>query len=266
MTARPEVAGLGTIQGIPKRHAAAVVRLFRSLGVTLDSTLVPFRRGGDPLGVGVPLFSGDKPISHLGWDRDGRLTITQDQPLPMTLVGVYSLMGTEDYPCVTAALLVSDAGPTAGCWLWLGMSTMPTLTRGRMADVRDCRLEDYRAMAGPLYPRAAPRVLEALAESLTTGGPAFACTWHGRAAALRGPHAVPLAGRGGRVGAALAGRQGASPRRAPGRGHVPRAPHRGRTTCAASRRTCSRATPRRSGGSSASGSSARAARRGGGPG
>ena len=96
VTPRPEVAGLGTIQGIPKRHAAAVVRLFRSLGVTLDSTLVPFRRGGDPLGVGVPLFSGDKPISHLGWDRDGRLTLEQQQPLPCTIIGLYSLLGVED--------------------------------------------------------------------------------------------------------------------------------------------------------------------------
>jgi len=36
-----------------------------------------------------PLFNGDKVIkTNTGWDREGQITIVQDQPLPLTVSAV----------------------------------------------------------------------------------------------------------------------------------------------------------------------------------
>lgn len=58
---------------------------------------IPMRPTNLPVGTPVPIFSGDK-YGHLpaNWDRDGFIYIQQDQPLPMTIVGIYPRMETND--------------------------------------------------------------------------------------------------------------------------------------------------------------------------
>lgn len=87
-TLRPEVQmpGGGTSQGRRKRWAEIVVRLHRSLGVVVFGERIPFRSAGDTMGQAPELFSGDKRKSNLGWNREGRITISQDQPLPCTVL------------------------------------------------------------------------------------------------------------------------------------------------------------------------------------
>jgi len=45
----------------------------------------------------IELFSGDKEIElNSDYDSDGQLTIRQEQPLPMTVLAVFSTMSTFD--------------------------------------------------------------------------------------------------------------------------------------------------------------------------
>jgi len=95
-TLRPEVAGLGTVQGRPKRNARVVLRVHKSAGFTLSGKVQPFRRGGDPLGTGTLPQSRDIDLADLGWDTDGQLEIEQANPLPLTLLGLFPLLATDD--------------------------------------------------------------------------------------------------------------------------------------------------------------------------
>jgi hypothetical protein len=96
-TLRPEVAGLGTVQGNRKRVASIILRVYKSVGLTLNGKVIPFRRGADPLGTGTPPFTGDlAPETNLGWGTDGQIEIEQPQPLPLTLLGLFTLLSTDD--------------------------------------------------------------------------------------------------------------------------------------------------------------------------
>lgn len=95
-TMRPETPlALGTSQGRKKHWNRVLVRLNESLGVEFESPegsarhRVPFRRAGDSMDEPPPLFTGDKKANNLGYDREGRIKIIQQQPLPITVVGIY---------------------------------------------------------------------------------------------------------------------------------------------------------------------------------
>jgi hypothetical protein len=46
---------------------------------------------GQPLG----LFTGDKDLEFRdGYTTDGHVTVVQDQPLPMTILGIYARLET----------------------------------------------------------------------------------------------------------------------------------------------------------------------------
>jgi hypothetical protein len=85
-TLRPEVPVGGTSQTVPRHWSEVVVRLQDTLGLTVAGQPIPFRRVGDPMDTAPPLYTGDKRISRLGWDKDGRIAFTQDQPLPATIL------------------------------------------------------------------------------------------------------------------------------------------------------------------------------------
>lgn len=98
-TMRPEIpTGAGTTQGVQKRIAEVVVRLYQTInllvGTGSSAERMKFRSGPDSLSASVPLFSGDKIVAQTGWDREGRVTLTQDQPLPCTILMVSTLVGT----------------------------------------------------------------------------------------------------------------------------------------------------------------------------
>jgi len=84
----------GTAQGKIKRVFEVIVRLINTLGVKIGKDAsnldeVKFRGGDDPMDSAPPLFNGDKVIkTNTGWDREGQITIVQDQPLPLTVSAV----------------------------------------------------------------------------------------------------------------------------------------------------------------------------------
>jgi hypothetical protein len=92
----------GTAQGKVKRVHSAAVRFYNTVGgkmgideATLDR--IPFRSTGDNMNEAVPMFNGDKIIKLPGgYNRDGRLWIEQDQPLPMTVLAIMPQLVTND--------------------------------------------------------------------------------------------------------------------------------------------------------------------------
>jgi len=78
----------GTAQARKKRYNEVIVRLLKSVGVTINGDQLPFRSNTTPAGQDIPDFTGDKRVMNLGWDREGQVTIEQTQPLPLTVLGI----------------------------------------------------------------------------------------------------------------------------------------------------------------------------------
>lgn len=82
----------GTAQTKKKRITKVAVRFHQTLGGRIgpDETrleTVFFRSSATPMGQSQGAWSGDKSVNFPhGWNRDGVLTVVQDQPLPMTVL------------------------------------------------------------------------------------------------------------------------------------------------------------------------------------
>lgn len=95
-TMRPEFPIAGTSQGIPKHWSQVFVRLYKSIGVTIGDEMIPFRTSDDPMGEGIETFTGDKRVSKLGWDKEGRIRVRQTQPLPLTVLSIFGTLELGD--------------------------------------------------------------------------------------------------------------------------------------------------------------------------
>jgi hypothetical protein len=90
----------GTSQGQKKKFGKVRFRFLGTVGakygidgVQLDE--IPFRDSSMPMDQAVVPFTGDKECQWpIGWEEAGRLTVIQEQPLPMTLIGIYPEMKT----------------------------------------------------------------------------------------------------------------------------------------------------------------------------
>ena len=87
---------VGTAQGSKKRYNEVIVRLHKSIGATINGDQLPFRSSANNMGEPIPVFTGDKRVSNLGWNREGQITIKQTQPLPMTVLSVTGTLVTSD--------------------------------------------------------------------------------------------------------------------------------------------------------------------------
>lgn len=82
----------GTAQTKRKRVVSVSVRFHRTLGGKVGPSpdrleTIHFRTPSTPMGSAPEPWSGDKSVLFSGgWDRDGDLTVVQDQPLPMCLL------------------------------------------------------------------------------------------------------------------------------------------------------------------------------------
>ena len=90
----------GTAQGKKKRISRINYRLYKTLGVKhgpdasrLD--IIPFRSSADEQDQAPALFTGDKEVEFpRGWDKDGYITLVQDQPLPLTVLAIMPELNT----------------------------------------------------------------------------------------------------------------------------------------------------------------------------
>ncbi len=92
----------GTAQGKTKRIHEVVLRLFRTVGVLVGSSeteidRIPFRSSAGAMTSATPLFTGDKEIEFRGgFDTDGFIVVQQNQPLPLTIIGIFPRLITYD--------------------------------------------------------------------------------------------------------------------------------------------------------------------------
>ena len=86
----------GTAQARKKRYNEVVVRLYKSVGLSVNGDQIPFRSSSTPMGQDIPEFTGDKRVSNLGWNTEGQIEIEQTQPLPMTVLGITGTLVTSD--------------------------------------------------------------------------------------------------------------------------------------------------------------------------
>ena len=131
VTVRPEIQGGGqTIQGLLKNWNRIWARLYNTINVKINGSRVAFRQPSMPMGQGVPapvntnpdvtaaegaqpdsniynpivlnpapaytFATFDERIENLGYDRDGRIVIQQDLPLPATVLALFGQMGVGD--------------------------------------------------------------------------------------------------------------------------------------------------------------------------
>ncbi|MBU9420633.1 hypothetical protein KTE23_29155 [Burkholderia multivorans] len=97
-------AANGTAQGKTKRVSNVVTRFSRSLGGAVgptfdDSDLEPlnFRRPSNSMDRAVPLFDGDMESDWRGgYEGQSWVCYQNDQPLPVTLLGFFPILDTQD--------------------------------------------------------------------------------------------------------------------------------------------------------------------------
>ena len=90
ITVRPEFhSGGGTAQGIIKRWNKIWVRVFNSLGIEINGQFMANRTPQDLMTQSVPLFTGDEAVINLSYDRDGRVSIQQQNPLPANILAIF---------------------------------------------------------------------------------------------------------------------------------------------------------------------------------
>ena len=94
---------MGTAQGKIKRIHKLWVRFLDTLGGKVSPSesgpyeTLSFRRGIDPMDAPPPPFTGDKEIVWRGgYERDGIMWYTNDQPLPVTIVALMPEMETNE--------------------------------------------------------------------------------------------------------------------------------------------------------------------------
>jgi len=72
-----------------KRIVKAQVDLFETLGIYINDVLLPTRKFGSGLLDTTPVpYTGLKETFILGWSELAQVTITQKDPLPMTLLAL----------------------------------------------------------------------------------------------------------------------------------------------------------------------------------
>jgi hypothetical protein len=89
-TLKPDFdVGQGTMQAQDTRWVRPYLRVNNSTSPTVNGQAKPTRSGGDNMDESVPLFTGDLEYSAIDWDATGQLTITDSQPLPVHLIGIF---------------------------------------------------------------------------------------------------------------------------------------------------------------------------------
>lgn len=89
---RPALEGQ-VLEGIPRSWDKVFVRMNKTRGGKLNGQDLIY----DPSAIGADgLFEGDLPVTTQAWDSDGRITITQNQPYPMTVLAMFGTLSLGD--------------------------------------------------------------------------------------------------------------------------------------------------------------------------
>lgn len=109
----PSRAAAASSQGKMKRPETLYVRFHESIGCRFGRRLIDdmtqvqsdkletmqSRNAGDLLNNVPPLFSGQKKLNPQGgYDREGQVMITQSEPLPLTVIGIFASGNVAEMP------------------------------------------------------------------------------------------------------------------------------------------------------------------------
>ncbi|HIC82454.1 MAG TPA: hypothetical protein EYP07_16045, partial [Kiloniellaceae bacterium] len=95
-------AAAGTAVGKVKRVHGIVLVLLHSLGIRIGPSIdrleaIPLREVKDAMDTAVPLFTGERHVSFEGdFERDARIVISDDAPLPFTLLAAAPELKTNE--------------------------------------------------------------------------------------------------------------------------------------------------------------------------
>ena len=89
------------VYALKKRVSGVVVRLYKSLGFEIGTKnnveMQVFRTSADKMNCAPALFTGDKKVAFTGaWQDDIQVRIEQNQPLPLTVLAVYSAVSVNN--------------------------------------------------------------------------------------------------------------------------------------------------------------------------
>ena len=90
---RPTVPNV-ILEGLERSWDSLWARLYKTRGGTINGEWIQYP--ADPLNA-PSVFTGDRRVTGQGWDTDGRITITQDQPYPMTVLAMFGTLTTGDH-------------------------------------------------------------------------------------------------------------------------------------------------------------------------
>jgi hypothetical protein len=87
-TMRPAIKG-ENIEGVPRSWDKLSARVHKTKGGAINGKAITYA----PTTLGVnDLYTGDVKVTAQGWSTDGRVTILQDQPYPMTVLALYGVL------------------------------------------------------------------------------------------------------------------------------------------------------------------------------
>lgn len=92
-TMRPAIPGNETIEGLPRSWDSLFTRVHQTIGGKINGEPLPYPAAYLDTQT---LYSGDIKATGNGWGIDGRVTITQDQPYPMTILATFGTLSLGD--------------------------------------------------------------------------------------------------------------------------------------------------------------------------
>jgi hypothetical protein len=72
------------------------VRFYQTLGAEINGQQATFRKSGQPMDSPPSVQDIDIATHQTGWDKEGRITVKQTQPLPMTVLFVAGNLNVGD--------------------------------------------------------------------------------------------------------------------------------------------------------------------------
>jgi hypothetical protein len=88
-TLRPSMqTGAGDIVFVTKGFNRLYILFKDTVGAKVNGRQLPFRSSSDPMGKGVTSKTEIYKVTETGYDSDTRVTIKQEQPLPITILAL----------------------------------------------------------------------------------------------------------------------------------------------------------------------------------
>ena len=94
-TLRP-VYGDTPLSGLMLSTSRLSVSLKNTMNLIVNGQRLTFSQNNDVMGVAPVLYTGVMEVENLGWDTAGVVTIEQDLPYPVTLLGVFRTVEVEE--------------------------------------------------------------------------------------------------------------------------------------------------------------------------